>query len=92
VRGIRCLGSCALNLCGVAMGRLDAFYEVGFGGPWDVAAAALILEEAGGQVPPPHLPFLPSPSRPPGESQADAVRSLTGRCCSESDRQTLLGV
>ena len=32
------------------MGRLDAFYEIGFGGPWDVAAAALILEEAGGQV------------------------------------------
>eukprot|EP00208_Stichococcus_sp_RCC1054_P003083 CAMPEP_0206149766 /NCGR_PEP_ID=MMETSP1473-20131121/37949_1 /ASSEMBLY_ACC=CAM_ASM_001109 /TAXON_ID=1461547 /ORGANISM="Stichococcus sp, Strain RCC1054" /LENGTH=290 /DNA_ID=CAMNT_0053547247 /DNA_START=251 /DNA_END=1123 /DNA_ORIENTATION=+ len=49
-RGIRCLGSCALNLCGVAMGRLDAFYEIGFGGPWDVAAAALILEEAGGQL------------------------------------------
>lgn len=49
-RGIRCLGSCALNLCGVAMGRLDAFYEIGFGGPWDVAAAAIILEEAGGQV------------------------------------------
>ena len=32
------------------MGRLDAFYEIGFGGPWDVAAAALVLEEAGGEV------------------------------------------
>lgn len=32
------------------MGRLDAFYEIGFGGPWDVAAAALVLEEAGGRV------------------------------------------
>lgn len=62
-RGIRCLGSCALNLCGVAMGRLDAFYEIGFGGPWDVAAAALILEEAGGQVdltPPILLPYTVS--------------------------------
>lgn len=49
-RSLRCLGSCALNLCSVAMGRLDAFYEIGFGGPWDVAAAALILEEAGGRV------------------------------------------
>lgn len=39
-----------LPCCSVAMGRLDAFYEIGFGGPWDVAAAALILEEAGGRV------------------------------------------
>lgn len=50
VRSIRCNGSCALNLCSVASGRLDGFYEIGFGGPWDVAAAALIVEEAGGQV------------------------------------------
>jgi hypothetical protein len=27
-------GSCALNLCGIACGRLDVFYETGFGGPW----------------------------------------------------------
>lgn len=27
-------GSCALNLCGIACGRLDLFYELGFGGPW----------------------------------------------------------
>ncbi|CAG9462702.1 unnamed protein product [Pedinophyceae sp. YPF-701] len=49
-RSMRCSGSCAMNLCGVAMGRLDAFYEIGFGGPWDVAAASVILEEAGGHV------------------------------------------
>lgn len=42
--------STCIKVCSVAMGRLDAFYEIGFGGPWDVAAAALILEEAGGQV------------------------------------------
>jgi inositol-phosphate phosphatase / L-galactose 1-phosphate phosphatase len=49
-RSLRCSGSCALNLAGVAMGRLDAFFEVGFGGPWDVAAASLLVEEAGGLV------------------------------------------
>lgn len=27
-------GSCALNLCGVACGRIDIFFETGFGGPW----------------------------------------------------------
>jgi len=44
------VGSCALNLCSVAAGRADVFYEIGFGGPWDVAAGALILEEASGTV------------------------------------------
>ncbi|XP_073125911.1 inositol monophosphatase 3-like [Henckelia pumila] len=50
VRSLRMSGSCALNLCGVACGRLDMFYEVGFGGPWDVAAGAVIVSEAGGLV------------------------------------------
>lgn len=49
-RGVRCAGSCAMNMCGVAMGRLDAFYEIGFGGPWDCAGASCILKEAGGAV------------------------------------------
>jgi inositol-phosphate phosphatase / L-galactose 1-phosphate phosphatase len=49
-RSLRCSGSCAMNIVGVAMGRLDAFFEVGFGGPWDVAAASLIVQEAGGTV------------------------------------------
>lgn len=35
---VRCCGSCAMNLVGVACGRLDTFYEIGFGGCWDVAA------------------------------------------------------
>ncbi|KAJ6845855.1 inositol-phosphate phosphatase-like [Iris pallida] len=43
-------GSCALNLCGVACGRIDIFYELGFGGPWDVAAGVVIVQEAGGLV------------------------------------------
>ncbi|KAK1558234.1 hypothetical protein Q3G72_000032 [Acer saccharum] len=50
VRSIRMSGSCALNLCGVACGRLDLFYELGFGGPWDVAAGIVIAQEAGGVV------------------------------------------
>lgn len=34
----------------MAAGRAELSYEVGFGGPWDVAAASLIVEEAGGKV------------------------------------------
>ncbi|KAL6992903.1 Small subunit (SSU) processome component [Sarracenia purpurea var. burkii] len=48
VRSLRMSGSCALNLCGIACGRLDLFFETGFGGPWDVAAGAVIVKEAGG--------------------------------------------
>lgn len=54
VRSLRMSGSCALNLCGIACGRLDIAYELGFGGPWDVAAGAVILLEAGGLVFDPH--------------------------------------
>lgn len=49
-RSLRCSGSLAMNLCGVAMGRLDGFWEIAFGGPWDVAAASVILQEAGGSL------------------------------------------
>jgi myo-inositol-1(or 4)-monophosphatase len=48
-RGIRRLGSAALDLAWVACGRFEAFYEYGLN-PWDVAAGAIIIEEAGGQV------------------------------------------
>ncbi|GFP99819.1 inositol-phosphate phosphatase, partial [Phtheirospermum japonicum] len=50
VRSLRIAGSCALDLCGIACGRIDLFYETGFGGPWDVAAGAVIVHEAGGLV------------------------------------------
>jgi myo-inositol-1(or 4)-monophosphatase len=46
VRDIRRLGSSALDLCSVAAGRLDAYYEQGLK-PWDHAAAGLIAAEAG---------------------------------------------
>lgn len=50
IRSLRMTGSCALNLCGIACGRLDIYYELGFGGPWDVAAGVVIIREAGGCV------------------------------------------
>uniref|UniRef100_A0A7N0VIZ8 Inositol-1-monophosphatase n=1 Tax=Kalanchoe fedtschenkoi TaxID=63787 RepID=A0A7N0VIZ8_KALFE len=50
VRSLRMIGSCALDLCHVACGRIDMFYLVGFGGPWDVAGGAVIVTEAGGLV------------------------------------------
>ena len=57
-RSVRMTGSCACNMTGVACGRLDGFYELGFGGPWDVAAAACVLAEAGGKIlDPSGLPF-----------------------------------
>ncbi|OBH00141.1 MULTISPECIES: inositol monophosphatase family protein [unclassified Mycobacterium] len=54
VRDVRRIGSAALDLCMVAAGRLDAFYEHGLQ-PWDCAAGALIAAEAGARVclPPP---------------------------------------
>ncbi|MDN6814172.1 MAG: inositol monophosphatase, partial [Corynebacterium variabile] len=54
IRDIRRLGSAALDLCAVAAGALDGFYEHGLG-PWDHAAGALIAARAGAQV---HMPVL----------------------------------
>jgi myo-inositol-1(or 4)-monophosphatase len=48
-RAVRRLGSAALDLCYVAAGRLDAFWESDLK-PWDVAGGALIVAEAGGRV------------------------------------------
>lgn len=49
VRDIRRAGSAALDLCSVAAGRLDGYYEAGLH-PWDLAAGWLIVTEAGGLV------------------------------------------
>lgn len=49
VRGLRIFGSAALDLCFVASGRLDAFWEMTLH-RWDVAAGALIASEAGAVV------------------------------------------
>ncbi len=48
-RAVRRLGSAALDLCYVAAGRMDGFWEQDLK-PWDMAAGALIVEEAGGRV------------------------------------------
>ena len=48
-RGVRRIGSAAVDLAYVACGRFDGFYEYSLN-PWDVAAGALIISEAGGSV------------------------------------------
>jgi myo-inositol-1(or 4)-monophosphatase len=47
--GVRRAGSAALDLCCVACGRFDGFWEFNLN-PWDTAAGVLIVEEAGGKV------------------------------------------
>jgi myo-inositol-1(or 4)-monophosphatase len=49
VRDIRRSGAAAIDLCSVACGRLDGFYERGLA-PWDLAAGGLIAREAGAVV------------------------------------------
>jgi myo-inositol-1(or 4)-monophosphatase len=48
-QGVRRLGSAALDLCYVAAGRFEGFWELALN-PWDVAAGGLICEEAGARV------------------------------------------
>jgi len=47
--GVRRAGSAALDLCNIACGRFDGFWEFNLN-PWDTAAGVLIVEEAGGKV------------------------------------------
>lgn len=49
VQAIRRCGSAAMDLCYVACGRFDGFWELKLN-PWDVAAGALIVKEAGGKI------------------------------------------
>jgi myo-inositol-1(or 4)-monophosphatase len=48
-QGIRRCGAATLDLCHVAAGRLDGYWELGLR-PWDIAAGSLIVQEAGGRV------------------------------------------
>jgi myo-inositol-1(or 4)-monophosphatase len=57
VRDVRRIGSAAMDLCMVAAGRLDAYYEHGLH-VWDCAAGALIAAEAGARV------VVPEPGDP----------------------------
>lgn len=81
VRDVRRIGSAALDLCMVAAGRLDAFYEHGLN-VWDLAAGTLIATEAGARV------VLPDPQQLAAGSGltvaaapgvADALIALLGR-------------
>ncbi len=49
VQGIRRCGSAAMDLCYVACGRFDGFWELKLN-PWDMAAGALVVKEAGGRI------------------------------------------
>jgi myo-inositol-1(or 4)-monophosphatase len=49
VRDLRRMGAASLDLCHVAAGRVDAYYERGLQ-PWDMAAGVLVVTEAGGVV------------------------------------------
>jgi myo-inositol-1(or 4)-monophosphatase len=66
-RGVRRDGSAALDLCYVAAGRLEAYWEFKLH-PWDVAAGSLIVEEAGGRV-------TSADGGPPPRSGAEVVAS-----------------
>ncbi|MFN5620636.1 MAG: inositol monophosphatase family protein [Flavobacteriales bacterium] len=48
-RGLRRLGSAALDMAWTACGRVEGFYEYGLN-PWDVAAGCILVQEAGGMV------------------------------------------
>jgi myo-inositol-1(or 4)-monophosphatase len=48
-RAVRRLGSAVLDLCSVACGRFDGFWELALG-PWDMAAGGLMVLEAGGRL------------------------------------------
>ena len=78
IADIRRMGSAALDLCGVALGRIDAYYEQGLN-EWDLAAGALVDAEAGAVV---DLPTTSGPSSlivaaAPGI--ADDLRALLAR-------------
>jgi myo-inositol-1(or 4)-monophosphatase len=69
-RAVRRLGSAALDLCYVAAGRLDGFWEQKLN-PWDMSAGALLVEEAGGRV--------TSSSGEPFTSRSGSVLATNGR-------------
>jgi myo-inositol-1(or 4)-monophosphatase len=60
VRDVRRSGCPSLDICHVASGALDAFYECGLG-PWDITAAAAIAEAAGARISLLHSSVFPEP-------------------------------
>ncbi len=78
-RALREIGSAALSLASVAAGRFDGFWELRLG-PWDVAAGALLVEEAGGRVTDlaggPLDPRAPAPVASNGHVHAEILDTL----------------
>ena len=60
VRDVRRSGCPSLDICNVASGALDGFYECGLG-PWDIAAAAAVAEAAGAKISLLHSNIFPDP-------------------------------
>ena len=86
VRDIRRAGSAALDLCGVASGTCDAYYERGVNA-WDIAAARLVVTEAGGTV----RGLADAPAGPElviaaGQPLCDALASLLAELGAGTDR------
>ncbi|MFT3748632.1 MAG: inositol monophosphatase family protein [Agriterribacter sp.] len=79
---VRRLGSAAIDLCWVAMGRFDGFYEHKLNA-WDSAAGFLIVEEAGGKVTDfadqPYSPYQPHIVATNGKIHADLLDYINGR-------------
>lgn len=61
VRDIRRFGGAALDLCSVACGRVDAYFELGIQ-PWDACAGSIIASEAGALVSIGHMSIVASPA------------------------------
>lgn len=80
IRDIRRVGCAALDLCLLATGRLDAYYERGVNS-WDIAAGRLVVTEAGGQVrglgaAPPSRDMVIAGRRPLVDDLADVLEGL----------------
>ncbi len=82
VQGIRRSGSAAIDLSYVACGRLDGFWEPGLK-PWDMAAGALLVKEAGGRVTDyeggefnPFKPFIVASNSLIHEQMLDVINSI----------------
>ena len=71
VRDVRRAGAASLDLCAVATGRVDGYYEQGLK-PWDLAAGGLVASEAGAVVTGLH-------GRPAGEALVVAARPAARR-------------
>ncbi|MCA1808745.1 MAG: inositol monophosphatase [Lentisphaerae bacterium] len=79
-RKLRIMGSAALDICGVASGRVDAFFETGIY-LWDVAAADLIVRRAGGSSAMIHRPGNRVEYLAAAPGVFTALRRLTGKVC-----------